>query len=152
MENSQNKIVKFLCMCWRYDITTSTGRRIQSLKIIGVALVAVFGLLFFVVEDVYDANKQIQQTKALEENMQSSLEVASLIHRLQIERGLTVLCLGSTTEKDRKEAYKRMRGAREQTDKTLSDTSWPFDKTIGADFLQGVHNFRTYLNNNRYFF
>ena len=152
MENSQNKIVKFVRMCWRYDITTSAGRRVQSLKIIGVALVAIFGLLFFVVEDVYDANKQIQQANALGENVQSSLEVASLIHRLQIERGLTVLCMGSTTKKDREEAFDRMNGAREQTDKILSDTSWPFDRTIGADFLQGVHNFRTYLNNNRYFF
>ena len=151
MENSQNKAVEVLRMCWRNDVTTAVGRRVQSLKIVGVALIAIFGLLFFVVEDVYDANEQIKRANELEQNVQSSLQVASLIHRLQIERGRTVLCLGSTTKKGRDEAYDMLKDAREKTDKTLSETTWPFDESVGADFLRGVEDFRTHLNNNRYF-
>ena len=65
----RNKGVEFLRMCWRYDVTTPTGRRIQSLKIIGVAMIAVLGLLIFVLEDVLQAKKSIDTANDLEKKL-----------------------------------------------------------------------------------
>ncbi|XP_068675770.1 speract receptor-like isoform X1 [Montipora foliosa] len=146
METSQNKIVKFLRMCWRYDVTTAAGRRLQSLKIISVAMIAMFGLLFFVAEDVYNANENIQRANVMDENLQSSLQVAYLIHRLQIERGLTVMCVGAD---EREDVLILLNETRRKTDEALKATKWPFDKKAGAEFLRGVETFRDHLVEHR---
>lgn len=146
METSQNKIVKFLRMCWRYDVTTAAGRRLQSLKIISVAMIAMFGLLFFVAEDVYNANENIQQANVMDENLQSSLQVAYLIHRLQIERGLTVMCIGAD---GRENVLILLNETRRKTDEALKATKWPFDGKAGAEFLRGVETFREHLVKHR---
>ena len=147
METSQNKIVKFLRMCWRYDVTTAAGRRLQSLKIISVAMIAMFGLLFFVAEDVYNANENIQQANVMDENLQSSLQVAYLIHRLQIERGLTVMCIGAD---GRENVLILLKETRRKTDEALKATKWPFDGKAGAEFLRGVETFREHLVKHRW--
>ena len=149
METSQNKIVKFLRMCWRYDVTTAAGRRLQSLKIISVAMIAMFGLLFFVAEDVYNANENIQQANVMDENLQSSLQVAYLIHRLQIERGLTVMCVGADAD-ERENVSILLNETRRETDEALKATKWPFDEKAGAEFLRGVETFRKHLVEHRW--
>lgn len=149
-DDSQNKVSEFLRMCWRYDVTTTAGRRVQSLKIVGVALVAIVGLLYFVIEDVIDANQNIKQADKLEKNLDSSLMVASLIHLLQIERGLTALCLGSFNKSDHNSVFDKLNIARKNTDGSIKDTDWPFDENFEASFLHDAHSFRTYLNENRY--
>lgn len=142
-----NKAVGFFRSCWRYDVTTSAGRRIQSLKIIGVAMIAVLGLLIFVVEDVRQAHKSIDSANDMEDKLQSSLQVAFLIHRLQIERGLTVLCLSSQSSRTiTQSVYDKMNGARDETDKVLAATEWPFSiKPI----LVNANHFQEYLKNHR---
>ena len=144
-----NKAVEFLRMCWRYDSITSAGRRVQSLKIIGVAMIAVIGLLIFVVEDVQKAKENIDRANNLETELRASLLVASLIHRLQIERGLTVLCLGSKGKKDEENVYKKLKNARLETDKALWATEWPFDAEIGQEFLFSPERLQTHLNKHR---
>jgi len=146
---SQNKVVKVLRMCWRYDVTTSAGRRLQSFKIISVAMVSMFGLLFFVAEDVYNANVIIKRANTLNENLQSSLQVAYLIHRLQIERGLTVMCIGVSDEAAKKNVLMNLTDAREKTDEALRGTKWPFDENVEAEFLRGDDTFQNQLNKHR---
>ena len=152
MGENLNKVVEVLRMCWRYDVTTAAGRRVQSVKIIGVAMIAIIGLLIFLVEDVHEARENIQQANSLEENVNSSLQVASLIHRLQIERGLTVWCLGSDNEDDRKKVFQKLNTAREKTDQALMNTAWPFTEAAPEDFLRGSQSFRKHLNKHRYSF
>ena len=147
MADNRNRVLELLRMCWRYDVTTVAGRRVQSLKIISVSMIAIFGLLIFVAEDVNKANENIQQANILEENLNSSLQVASLIHRLQIERGLTVLCLGST---NKKYSFQTLISAREKTDKVLGETNWPFEETFEWQFLRDPRRFQAHLNKNRY--
>ena len=151
MAGNLNRVVEVLRMCWRYDVTTAAGRRVQSLKIIGVAMIAIIGLLAFVIEDVHEATENFQQANILEENVNSSLQVASLIHRLQIERGLTVLCLGTNNDKDKKEAFQNLTKARHTTDKVLKATKWPFDESTGTELLRSSESFQSHLNGNRYF-
>ena len=108
-----------------------------------------FGLLFFVAEDVYNANVIIKRANALNENLQSSLQVAYLIHRLQIERGLTVMCMGASDEAAKKNVLMNLTDAREKTDQALGDTKWPFDENVEAEFLRGNDTFKNHLNKHR---
>jgi len=154
VENNPNKAVQLIRMCWQYDVSTTAGRRVQSLKIIGVAMIAFFGVLYFVAEDVREANETMQKAKILEENVHSSLQIASIIHQLQIERGLTVLCLTSknASDSDKKKVFQKLKSAREKTDQALTDAKWPYDENADNEFLRGRERFQTHLNNHRYFF
>ena len=146
----ENKKVKLVRMCWRYDVTTSAGRRVQSLKIIGVAMIAVLSLLIFVVEDVYLANENIDIANDMENNLKSTLQVASLIHGLQTERGLTVLCLGSKGKEDQENVWNKLNNARLETDKALTTTEWPFDTDTLKEFIRSPKSLQRYLNQHRY--
>ena len=147
----RNKGVEFLRMCWRYDVTTPTGRRIQSLKIIGVAMIAVLGLFIFVLEDVLQAKKNIDTADNVEKKLELNIHVATLIHQLQIERGLTVLCLGSKGEEDQKKVYDKLKNARKQTTKVLKldRTEWPFDAETEQEFLRSPERFLRHLETHR---
>ena len=149
MEGNTNKALTLLRLCWRYDVTTAAGRRVQSLKIIGVAMIAITGLLIFVVEDVNYARENIKKAEILKKNLESSLQVALLIHRLQIERGLTVLCLGSKSAEDKDRVFETLSDARHNTDKVLGETEWPFDETAEREFLRGPQNFKRHLKDHR---
>ena len=149
MAENNNKVLKLLRLCWRYNVTTSAGRRVQSLKIIGVAMIAITGLLVFVVEDVNNARDNIKKAEILEKNLESSLQVALLIHRLQIERGLTVLCLGSKSAEDKDRVFEKLSDARHNTDKVLEETEWPFDETAEREFLRGAQKFKRHLRDHR---
>ena len=149
-EDTSRKTLKLSSLCWRYDVTTAAGRRVQSLKIIGVAMIAITGLLIFVVDDVKEARENIKKAEILEKNLKSSLQVASLIHHLQIERGLTVLCLGSKSTEDKDRVFKTLSDARNKTDDVLDKTDWPFDGTAEREFLRRVENFQRHLNEHRY--
>lgn len=145
-----NKAAGLFRSCWRYDVTTSAGRRMQSLKIIGVAMIAVLGLLIFVAEDVRQAHKSINLASEMEDKLQSSLQVAYLIHRLQIERGLTVLCLSSRSSgKITQSVYDKMNDARKETDKALEETEWPFLHLSIAPFLASADRFHEHLKVHR---
>ena len=147
----RNKGVEFLRVCWRFDVTTPTGRRIQSLKIIGVAMIAVLGLLIFVVEDVLHAKKNIDTANTLEKNLELNIHVATLIHHLQIERGLTVLCLGSKGNEDQEGVYEKLKNARNETDRVLKldQKDWPFDAEIEHEFLRSPMHFLNHLGAHR---
>ena len=148
-EDTRRKTLKLLRLCWRYDVTTATGRRVQSLKIIGVAMIAITGLLIFVVEDVNYARENIKKAEILKKNLETSLQVALLIHRLQIERGLTVLCLGSKSAEDKDRVFEKLSDARHNTDKVLEETEWPFDETAEREFLRGAQKFKRHLRDHR---
>ena len=149
MAENNNKVLELLRLCWRYNVTTSAGRRVQSLKIIGVAMIAITGLLVFVAEDVNNARDNIKKAEMLEKNLESSLQVALLIHRLQIERGLTVLCLGSKSAEDKDRVFEKLSDARHNTDKVLGETEWPFDETAEREFLRGAQKFKRHLRDHR---
>ena len=144
------KAADLLRLCWRYDVTTSAGRRVQSLKIIGVAMIAVLGLVIFVAEDVHQAHKNIQLANDMEDKLQASLQVAFLIHRLQIERGLTVLCQSSRNSGTIQESvFDKMNNARNKTDKALLATEWPFSDLSIAYFLRSPESLKKYLDKYR---
>lgn len=147
----RNKGVEFLQKCWRFDVSTPTGRRIQSLKIIGVAMIAVLGLLIFVLEDVLQAKKNIATANNLEKNLELNIDMANLIHNLQIERGVTVLCLGSKEKKDQEKVYEKLKNARHNTDKVLQldQKEWPFDAETKQEFLRSPDHFLNHLETHR---
>ena len=146
----RNKGVEFLRKCWRFDVSTPTGRRIQSLKIIGVAMIAVLGLLIFVLDDVLQAKKNIDTANKVEKKLELNIHVANLIHNLQIERGLTVLCLGSKGKEDEETVYGNLSDARSETDKVLKDQKeWPFDAETEHEFLRSPDQFLSHLEKHR---
>lgn len=147
----RNKGVEFLQKCWRFDVSTPTGRRIQSLKIIGVAMIAVLGLLIFVLEDVLQAKRNIATANNLEKNLELNIDMANLIHNLQIERGVTVLCLGSKEKKDQEKVYEKLKNARHNTDKVLQldQKEWPFDAETKQEFLRSPDHFLNHLETHR---
>ena len=147
----RNKGVEFLRKCWRFDVSTPTGRRIQSLKIIGVAMIAVLGLLIFVLEDVLQAKKNIDTANNVEKNLELNIHVANLIHNMQIERGLTVLCLGSKGKEDRENVYQKLKNARNKTNKVLrlDQKKWPFDAETKHEFLRSPDHFLNHLETHR---
>lgn len=147
----RNKGVEFLQKCWRFDVSTPTGRRIQSLKIIGVAMIAVLGLLIFVLEDVLQAKKNIDTANNLEKNLELNFHVANLIHNLQIERGVTVLCLGSKGKADQEKVFEKLKIARLNTNKVLKldQKEWPFDAETKQEFLRSPDHFLNHLETHR---
>ena len=147
----RNKGAEFMRKCWRFDVSTPTGRRIQSLKIIGVAMIAVLGLLIFVLEDVLQAKKNIDTANSVEKNLELNIHVANLIHNLQIERGLTVLCLGSKGKKDQESVYEKLKNARIETNKVLKldEKEWPFDAETKQEFLRSPDQFLSHLEKHR---
>ena len=147
----RNKGVEFLRKCWRFDVSTPTGRRIQSLKIIGVAMIAVLGLLIFVLEDVLQAKKNIDTANNVEKNLEVNIHVANLIHNMQIERGLTVLCLGSKGKEDQENVYQKLQNARDKTNKVLrlDQKEWPFDAETKHEFLRSPDHFLNHLETHR---
>ena len=147
----RNKGAEFLRKCWRFDVSTPTGRRIQSLKIIGVAMIAVLGLLIFVLGDVLQAKKNIDTANSVEKNLELNIHVANLIHNLQIERGLTVLCLGSKGKKDQESVYDKLKNARLETNEVLKldEKEWPFDAETKQEFLRSPDQFLSHLEKHR---
>ena len=147
----RNKGAEFMRKCWRFDVSTPTGRRIQSLKIIGVAMIAVLGLLIFVLEDVLQAKKNIDTANSVEKNLELNIHVANLIHNLQIERGLTVLCLGSKGKKDQESVYDKLKNARLETNEVLKldEKEWPFDAETKQEFLRSPDQFLSHLEKHR---
>ena len=147
---AETKGLEFLRRCWRYDVATTFGRRVQSLKIIGVAMIAVLGLLIFVIEDVLQANENIEAANDMEGQLDTSFEVATLIHRLQVERGTTVLCLGSRGKENQESVFKKLKEARENTSEALKPTKkWPFEEEKVDKILRSREIFETYLNEHR---
>ena len=147
----RNKGAEFLRKCWRFDVSTPTGRRIQSLKIIGVAMIAVLGLLIFVLGDVLQAKKNIDTANSVEKNLELNIHVANLIHNLQIERGLTVLCLGSKGKEDQESVFEKLKKARLETNEVLKldEKEWPFDAETKQEFLRSPDQFLSHLEKHR---
>ena len=128
------------------------GRRLQTLKIISVSMIAVLGLLVFVIEDVHEASTNIHTASNMEQSLASILQVAELIHRLQIERGLTVLCIGSRGNDDQEKVIASLNVARQTVDDTLTNIEWPFGTYTEAlsEYFHNPEKFQAHLDTHRH--
>ena len=70
---------------------------------------------------------------------------------MQIERGLTVLCLGSKGKEDQENVYQKLQNARDKTNKVLrlDQKEWPFDAETKHEFLRSPDHFLNHLETHR---
>ncbi|XP_032217783.1 uncharacterized protein LOC5517355 [Nematostella vectensis] len=131
-------------VCGQYDATSAWARRLQTLKILSVSIIAVLGLLAFVSIDVYRAQGTIRKERDIQKGLGTSIAVAELIHTLQIERGTTVLCISSPNSTP---VGKDLNKARLNTDKNIkSIINWPEGRQSLQSreiFIRDVTDFRS---------
>lgn len=77
-------------------ITIARGRRrLRLILVTTMCLVAFTGLTVLTILDVIKANENAFKTKTLQTSVKRSIEIAGLVHMLQIERGTRVLYVSS---------------------------------------------------------
>ena len=78
-----------------YEGTSTKKRHFQIVKIIAVSMVAVIALLVFVALDLSEETEIAQKNEKMIKGIEMSIDMANVIHKLQIERGRTVLLISS---------------------------------------------------------
>ena len=125
---------------------TRTGRRTQMATMVVVSLIAMTGLTILTILDALKASQVTTKTKTLQASINLSIEVAGLIHRLQIERGTRVLHFSSDPQQG---IWPRVLEAAEETDEVAQNLAgWPQDNHETYNF-NSLETFLALVNNHR---
>ena len=125
---------------------TRTGRRTQMATMVVVSLIAMTGLTVLTILDALKASQVTTKTKTLQASINLSIEVAGLIHRLQIERGTRVLHFSSDPQQG---IWPRVLEAAEETDEVAQNLArWPQDNRETYNF-NSLETFLALVNNHR---
>lgn len=130
------------------DPITRRGKKVQLYKVLGVMMVPILAVILqntiLLGSSVINKN----QVREIQEQISTGVQLGTLIHHLQIERGVTALYISS--EGDATVADKRAEVSRD-TDTILATISrWPENKNDGLTFTN-KSNFQLGLNKHRYY-
>ena len=126
---------------------TRGRRRLRLVVMTAMCLIAMTGLTVLTILDTIKASTIALKSKTLQTSVTLSIEVAGLVHRLQIERGTRVLYASSETGDD--DVLKTVLGAGNKTDmfaKMLD--SWP-EAGLQRYNFNSLETFMTLVNNHR---
>lgn len=124
---------------------TRGRRRIRIAVMIALCLIATTGLMVLTTLDTIKARQRAVKLRTLQTSVKLSIEIANLVHRLQIERGVRVLYVSSGGDAT---ARKQVLEAEDLTDelaKTLD--TWPQD--LNRYQFKNKETFMTLVNNHR---
>ncbi|XP_022808402.1 adenylate cyclase, germination specific-like [Stylophora pistillata] len=125
---------------------TRTTRRVRMAIMVVMCLIGMTGLTVLTILDALKANQVTAQTKALQASVTLSIEVAELIHKLQIERGTRVLHFSSDADKG---LWPDVLQVANKTDEVAENlASWPQDHLETYHF-NSLETFMALINNHR---
>ncbi|XP_068716174.1 uncharacterized protein [Montipora foliosa] len=124
----------------------SRGRRRFRIAVMTImCLFAITGLGILTTLDIIKAGQNTERMKSLQKGVRLSIEIAKLVHRLQIERGTRILYVSSGGEES---VFAKVLEVQNETDtraQTLDD--WP--RELARDEFESKEIFMTLLNNHR---
>lgn len=124
-------------------------RRLRLILVTAMCLVAFTGLTVLTIFDVLRAKENAFKTKTLQTSVKLSIEIADLVHKLQIERGTRVLYVSSGRDHD---VLERVLQAGNNTDELAKNLdSWPENEQDRYNF-SSLETFLVMVNNHRNFY
>lgn len=124
---------------------TRKGRRRRIAGMTAMCMVAISGLIVLTILDSIKARQKTVKLKTMKDSVKTSIEIADLVHRLQIERGARVLYISSRGDTN---ARKTVLEAENLTDKLVKNLdTWPRD--LGRYQFNSKDTFMTLVNDHR---
>lgn len=124
---------------------TRGRRRLRIAMMTIMCLVAITGLIILTTLDSIKASKHTAKIKTLRASVKLSIEIANLVHRLQIERGTRVLHASSGGAASTRKKVRKAQGKTDQLAKTLDN--WPQELTRYQ--FNSKDSFMMLVNNHR---
>lgn len=110
-----------------------------------MCVVAISGLVILTTFDIIKANKNTARMKTLQTGVKHSINIANLVHRLQIERGTRILYVSSGDDASVRAKVLDVQNKTDQQINTLD--SWP--QQLTRDQFASRDNFKALVNNHR---
>ena len=124
---------------------TRKGRRRRIAGMTAMCMVAITGLIVLTILDSIKARQKTVKLKTMKDSVKTSIEIADLVHRLQIERGARVLYISSRGDTN---ARKTVLEAENLTDKLVKNLdTWPRD--LERYQFNSKDTFMTLVNDHR---
>ena len=124
-------------------------RRLRLILVTAMCLVAFTGLTALTILDVLEANENAFKTRTLQTSVKLSIEIAGLVHMLQIERGTRVLYVSSGRDHG---VWENVLLAENNTDTfAINLGSWPETEQDRYNF-SSLETFIAMVNNHRTFY
>ena len=124
---------------------TRGRRRIRIAVMIALCLIATTGLMALTTLDTIKARQRAVKLRTLQTSVKLSIEIANLVHRLQIERGVRVLYVSSGGDATARKQVLEAEGLTDELAKTLD--TWPQD--LNRYQFKNKETFMTLVNNHR---
>lgn len=124
---------------------TRGRRRLRIAMMTLMCLAAITGLIILTTLDSIKASKHTAKIKTLRASVKLSIEIANLVHRLQIERGTRVLHASSGGAASTRKKVRKAQGKTDQLAKTLDN--WPQELTRYQ--FNSKDSFMMLVNNHR---
>lgn len=125
---------------------TRGRRRLRMILVTAMCLVAMTGLIVLTILDALKANSNAFKTKTLQTSVKLSIEIAGLVHLLQIERGTRVLHVSSGRDHG---VWVKVLEAGNKTDEFVKKLdSWPKAELDRYNF-SSLETFLVLVNNHR---
>ncbi|KAK3583865.1 hypothetical protein CHS0354_022915 [Potamilus streckersoni] len=132
-------------LCAERD-TTRSGKRCSSLRIVCIAIIPCLVLIVQSGIKLHTDVQSLYDSQTMKDTIQLSLEITNLVHRIQTERGTTVLYIGS---KGDPEIFTRLTLSYKSTDEAiLSITIWNSMDT--PDYFMSKTSFHDHIKNFRH--
>ncbi len=131
----------------RMSRITRRHRRLRLVVVTGLCLIAMTGLTVLTILDTLKASASALKSKTLQNSVKLSIEVAGLIHTLQIERGTRVLLASSGRDHN---VRQKVLEAGNNTDKhARSLEKWPEAELDRYNF-NSLETFMALVNSHRF--
>ncbi|XP_060082275.1 uncharacterized protein LOC132561594 [Ylistrum balloti] len=131
-ENGYATVSSGCCSQEDINILSENGRRCQMVKILLLTLVPILILSGITLVGVIENTPDYAVKSAIQNGIHTSLEVGSIIHRLQIERGVSVTYLSSNGDSV---VYDMLLSVYVLTDKAIEEVPvWPSNNDISTYF------------------
>ena len=125
--------------------STAGRRKLRTAVMSVMCLIAMTGLVVFTSLDVMKARQSVVEMRLMQTSVEQSIEVANLVHTLQIERGTRVLYVSSSGDQS---VEKALQQAQTETDKAATELQlWPSD--FRSLRFHNRDTFQEYLNTHR---
>ena len=124
-------------------------RRLRLILVTAMCLVAFTGLTVLTIFDALRAKENAFKTKTLQTSVKLSIEIADLVHTLQIERGTRVLYVSSGRDHVVLERVLQAGNSTDELAKNLD--SWPENEQDRYNF-SSLETFLVMVNNHRNFY
>ncbi|XP_069138383.1 uncharacterized protein [Argopecten irradians] len=150
-ENDMVKVSTGCCYQKDLDILSKKGQRCQMIKILSLTLIPIIVLTGITIGGIIESTPDYAVKAEIKEGIYTSLDIGTVTHRIQIERGLSVTYLSSNGDSL---IYNVMLSAYEQTDQAIADVeTWPKSSKLPdyynskISFMERIKHYRFSVGN-----